>query len=92
MSGKEICQKAAKIAFPQLPPEGIERVAGAIWVASRTLWHVEELAELMTEDIPNHRAIGHFVKALRNVQAVANEWSFTFPPTIPPVGPSESGL
>lgn len=74
MTGKQITEKAARIAYPQLPDHAIERIAIAIWNASPTgeLWHVVELGEMMEN---KDQGIGEYVKRLRNVDVVAAEFT-----------------
>lgn len=79
MTGKEITEKAARIAYPTLPQEAIERIAVAIWNASPTgeLQHVQALYWMMQEFPHRPAYIAECVKTIRNVQQVAAEWAQT---------------
>src|SRR5690606_33467892 len=57
MTGKEICEKASRMTWPELPDAAHEDIGGAIWGAARdgSLWHVQALAgdiEHQPENVP----------------------------------------
>jgi hypothetical protein len=76
MTFREVTEKAARIAYPNLPQEAIERIGVAIWNASPTgeLYHVLDLNELIAH---NPEQVPEYVKAIRNVEAVAAEWKLS---------------
>lgn len=75
MTGKEITERAARIAYPDLPQEAIERIAVAIWNASPSgdLVRIEAL-EFALSPPTCPLLVTKLVKSLRNVEAVAAEW------------------
>ena len=75
MTCKEVSEAAARIAYPSLPQEAIGRIGVAIWNASPTgeLYHIFELADMIKH--PDQFDVASYVKSIRNVDAVAAEWS-----------------
>ena len=67
----EVCEKGAKLTYPNVADSTIKKIGQAIWEASPTgeLWHVFTLHEMLEEN--SAEEIKDFVKSLLGVDRTA---------------------
>lgn len=67
-----ICERAARLAYPELPQHAIERIGVTIWNASPTgeLSHVFTVAQLMIDMVNFHIPVSDVATLIRSIRGV----------------------
>jgi hypothetical protein len=82
MTGKQITEEAARLTYPDLPQEAIEKISVAIWEADPhgELYHVFVIEDLLNDETCKAE-VPKYVKSLRHVESVAAEFRARWKPT-----------